>query len=56
MKLNGTHLSIAAYWGVCWGLSLGIGVATDFSDKFLAYENLLIAFSVIPIIVDLMIN
>jgi len=47
---------VGAYWGICFGMSIGLMIASGFSEKFMSYALVLNLMAITPMFIDLILN
>jgi len=47
---------VGAYYGICFGISIGLMIASDFSEKFMNYALVLNLMGITPIFIDMILD
>ena len=50
------HILVGAYYGICFGMSIGLMIASDFSEKYISYAIILSLMSITPMFIDMILN
>ena len=50
------NLLIGAYYGICFGMSIGLMIASDFSEKYISYCLALNLMAITPMFIDMILD